>query len=261
MVGKKKHWKTNNNRKVVFYKYCKLRGHKEENCAFLHPEKAPKGWKVLDKAKDNKVQKTSQKAKKHPRDQREEKINLLITSGHNTTAANDTVPSNSTTVANNSTASSTTSEDTEDIEFEDVLESSQEDAMEVNNNILTLNNYVNSITNPQVLEFGLQMAKTVELASGIKDITDCNHNHNPPFIFDTGATVHVISNKSWFSTYKQTDNLVSWGQAKTLRVQGEGSCKIKFIDSNIIVIFRKCYHIPELGINIIAGTALPSDVA
>ena len=171
------------------------------------------------------------------------------------------MPLNSTTVANNDPVSSNTSEDTKDIGFEDVLES---DAIEVNNSILTQNKYVNSIiNNRQVLEFSLQMAKTVELALEIKDITDYNYNynHNPLFIFDTEVTVYVISNKSWFLTYKQTHNLVSWGQVKTPRVQGEGSCKIKFLDSNIIVIFRKCYYIPELGINIIAGIALPLDVA
>jgi len=37
----------------LFCKYCKLRGYKDTDCAFLYPEKAPKGWKNLSKPKDN----------------------------------------------------------------------------------------------------------------------------------------------------------------------------------------------------------------
>jgi hypothetical protein len=39
-----KNWKKNKTT-TIFCKYCKLRGHTDNNCAFLHPEKAPKGWK------------------------------------------------------------------------------------------------------------------------------------------------------------------------------------------------------------------------
>jgi len=37
-----KNWKKNKPT-AIFCKYCKLRGHTDNNCAFLHPEKAPKG--------------------------------------------------------------------------------------------------------------------------------------------------------------------------------------------------------------------------
>ena len=107
------------------------------------------------------------------------------------------------------------------------------------------------------------MAKTVELATQIdnwKDLDLYSVYNLIKFIFDTGATVHTVTDKSLFITYNTTDKYVSWGKVRTLRIQGEGSCKITFPDTNITVLLRNCYHIPELGINIIGGSALPLDV-
>jgi len=42
------------------------------------------------------------------------------------------------------------------------------------------------------------------------------YKHN--FIFDTGASVYVIINKFWFTSYKQINHRVGWGKAKTLDV-------------------------------------------
>jgi len=39
----KKAWKNKKKSTIRYCKYCKLAGHKEKNCHFLHPEKAPKG--------------------------------------------------------------------------------------------------------------------------------------------------------------------------------------------------------------------------
>jgi len=40
-----KNWKKNKPT-VIFCKYYKLHGYTDNNCAFLHPEKALKGWKT-----------------------------------------------------------------------------------------------------------------------------------------------------------------------------------------------------------------------
>jgi len=53
-----KNWKKNKPT-AIFCKYCKLRGYTDNNCAFLHPEKAPKGWKTSNLKAAFKVQKTS----------------------------------------------------------------------------------------------------------------------------------------------------------------------------------------------------------
>ena len=84
--------------------------------------------------------------------------------------------------------------------------------------------------------------KIRSLGNNISSYID--NNNSTPFIFDTGASVNVMINKAWFMTYKHTNNLVSWGKAKTLKIQGEGLCKITFTDTNITVILRKCYCIP-----------------
>ena len=43
-------------------------------------------------------------------------------------------------------------------------------------------------------------------------------------------------------------------------MQSKGSIIIRFSDTNKLIILRKYYYIPELGINIIAATALPPDI-
>jgi len=80
------------------------------------------------------------------------------------------------------------------------------------------------------------------------------------FIFNTGILVYVISNKSWFTLYKEINTTVKWGEVKTLLVCGEGTCKITFTDTGKEATLRKCFYIPELGINIISATTLPLDI-
>ena len=53
---------------------------------------------------------------------------------------------------------------------------------------------------------------------------------------------------------------MKWGEVKTLLVRGEGTCKITFTDTGKEATLRKCFYIPELGINIIGATALPPDI-
>jgi len=128
------------------------------------------------------------------------------------------------------------------------------DAYNNNNNTYTL---LNTITNnPLVLKHGLK-----DLLDWVKDsYIERDINLVYKFIFDTGASVHVISNKSWFTSYKEINTTVKWGEAKTLLVRGEGTCKITFTDTGKEATLRKCFYIPELGINIIGATALPPDI-
>jgi len=141
-----KNWKKNKPT-AIFCKYYKLRGHTDNNCTFLHPEKAPKGWKTSNSKAAFKVQKTSQKHRqsqqKLPREKREERIAAIITAS---------TPKSSSI---SETASQTESE-IEDIIFEDVpLGNSLDAALKVNNN----NNHtlLNTITNnPLVLKHSLK---------------------------------------------------------------------------------------------------------
>jgi len=140
--------------------------------------------------------------------------------------------------------------------FEDVpLGNSLDAALEVNNN----NNYtlLNTITNnPLVLKYGLK-----DLLDWVKEsYLERDINLIYKFIFDTGVSVYVICNKSWFTSYKEINTTVKWGEVKTLLVCGEGTCKITFTDTGKEATLRKCFYILELGINIIGATALPLDI-
>jgi len=53
---------------------------------------------------------------------------------------------------------------------------------------------------------------------------------------------------------------MKWGEAKTLLVRGEGTCKITFTNTGKKATLRKCFYISELGINIIGVIALPPDI-
>src|SRR6478609_10283115 len=64
---------------AMYCKYYHLHSHTEDSCTFLHPEKAPKGWKNYSNPKAvTKVQKKPQKTPKHARDKREERITAII---------------------------------------------------------------------------------------------------------------------------------------------------------------------------------------
>jgi len=140
--------------------------------------------------------------------------------------------------------------------FKDVpLRNSLNAALKVNNN----NNHtlLNTITNnPLVLKYGLK-----DLLDWVKEsYLERDINLIYKFIFNTGVSVYVICNKSWFTSYKEINTTVKWGEVKTLLVRGEGTCKITFIDTSKEATLRKCFYIPELGINIISATALPLDI-
>ena len=110
------------------------------------------------------------------------------------------------------------------------------------------------------MNLGFQLQEVIDRVLEFSNSGDKKNVYKYNFIFDTGASVHVITNKEWFSSYKKTNKLVSWGEAKSLKVQGEGHCEIQFSDTNKKVTLRKCYYIPEFGINIIGASALPQDI-
>ena len=123
-----------------------------------------------------------------------------------------------------------------------------------NNNTHTLLNII--INNPLVLKHGLK-----DLLDQVKDsYIERDINLIYKFIFNTGVLVHVISNKLQFTSYKEINTTVKWGEVKTLLVRREGTCKITFTDTGKEATLRKCFYIPELGINIISITALPPDI-
>ncbi|KAK1773017.1 hypothetical protein QBC45DRAFT_285257, partial [Copromyces sp. CBS 386.78] len=76
------------------------------------------------------------------------------------------------------------------------------------------------------------------------------------FIVDSGSSVHVISNKDFFYTFKETKKFVSWGKATQRSILGIGNVLIYFKDINKKMLLKNCYYMPEPGINIISNSAL-----
>jgi len=125
--------------------------------------------------------------------------------------------------------------------------------LKVNNNYTLLNIITNNLL---VLKYSLK-----NLLDWVKEsYLERDINLIYKFIFNTSVSVYVICNKSWFTSYKEINITVKWGEVKTLLVCREGICKITFTDTGKEATLRKCFYIPELGINIIGVTTLPLDI-
>jgi hypothetical protein len=68
----KKPWKVT---KGKYCKYCKQTSHNTTNCAFLFPDKAPKGWKNKDK--DDKDKDKDYLKEKSAKDTRDDNVDIL----------------------------------------------------------------------------------------------------------------------------------------------------------------------------------------
>jgi hypothetical protein len=78
---------------------------------------------------------------------------------------------------------------------------------------------INTITNNSiVLNLRFQLQEIIDRVLELSNSGDKKNVYKYNFIFDTGVLVYVIINKEWFSSYKKTNKLVSWGEAKSLKV-------------------------------------------
>ena len=136
----------------MYCKYCHLHSHNEDSCAFLYPEKAPKGWKHSNPKAVTKVQKKSQKTPKHARDKREERITAILAASASTSA---TSSNSGEDIELKDVPQSIEPDSNSNIELKDVpLESSLDKALKVNNyNPNSLNIITN---NPIVLKLNLK---------------------------------------------------------------------------------------------------------
>ena len=127
-------------------------------------------------------------------------------------------------VSSSEKASEKENSEDSDIELEDIpLEKSLDEMLEVNNSYPL----INIITNDSaVLNLGFQLQETIDWVLELSNSGDKKNVYKYNFIFDIGASFHVITNKEWFSSYKKTNKLVSRGKAKSFQVQGEGHYEI-----------------------------------
>jgi hypothetical protein len=190
--GKKPYKKQN---KVMFCTYCKLPSHFEQDCWFLHTNKAPATWDANKVKKNNfnnpprfikaKTGEYGYKGKAFPTVKNKKRlINAII----------DEIENNYTEkpVENNENVEeiNVTSDDKLDWEEPETVRKS------------LINITPNNIIKPS------------ETANQNKDLNDLsfiyntfvNNNNNNNFILDSAATVHVISNKRLLTNYKPVFN-------------------------------------------------------
>ena len=216
--------------KGKYCKHCKLPSHFTKDCYFLFPDKAPKWWNISDynKNNNNNKPKEANNASKHPKEIRDENIDILVSKSKSKSPSIDPL-------------------DLEDYnDFEDIQV----------NITLNNNNNLNIDTNTQLdklissIEY-LSLEKTN--IDNIKVLnTLANNNYTANFILDCAATRHVISNKDYFSSIKPCNKLVNWGKAKSINIKGIGNVIISFIDTKLKCILKNCLYIPELSINLIS---------
>jgi hypothetical protein len=87
------------------------------------------------------------------------------------------------------------------------------------------------------------------------------NNYLSNFISDSGSTVYIIADSSYFYSFTKDNTIkVSWGDAKTINIYGFGNIYLKFKDTNKKLLLRNCYYIPKLGVNIISTSVLEEDI-
>src|ERR1700712_1035330 len=73
------------------------------------------------------------------------------------------------------------------------------------------------------------------------------------WILDSGASVHICSNKDLFESIRPSNNVIKWGNNDAeIRASGEGTIKAIFSSTNKNVVFNKVLYIPELGVNLLS---------
>jgi hypothetical protein len=76
------------------------------------------------------------------------------------------------------------------------------------------------------------------------------------WVLDTGATRHIICNKAYFNILQNSNKTVSWGNAKSIKINGVGNVIIQFKDTKRVFYLKDVLYMPELGINIISQSQL-----
>lgn len=65
------------------------------------------------------------------------------------------------------------------------------------------------------------------------------------FVFDTAATSHIVCDQGFMTNYVRCENIVKWGNAKSIRIQGMGDVLLKFKNNNVYYKLEKCLYMPE----------------
>ena len=89
-------------------------------------------------------------------------------------------------------------------------------------------------------------------------ISECNLVQNPnQWWVDTGATRHVCSEKSMFSTYQKFDQKerIYMGNSVVSMIEGSGAVILKFTSKKTVKL-NDVLHVPDIRKNLISGAVL-----
>ena len=74
---------------------------------------------------------------------------------------------------------------------------------------------------------------------------------------DSGATVHVCKDRSWFKTYESLNDgsILHMGNESTALVHGRGCVDLKFSSGKIVTLFN-VIHVPDIRKNLVSSSVL-----
>ena len=74
---------------------------------------------------------------------------------------------------------------------------------------------------------------------------------------DSGATIHVCKDRSWFKTYKSMNDgsILHMGNESTALVHGKGCVELKFSSGKIVSLFN-VLHVPDIRKNLVSSSVL-----
>jgi len=208
--------------------HCKLGSHNYNDCYFLFPHKAPESWKRKNKEYINKKDNSP---KNHPRDELDKNIDVLYSKSSSLTS-----PQNLNDI---------------NLDFEGMDDINYEDIQVFTTNTTLKNNTNNTLDKLiPIFEHFTSIKPSVEEIKVYN--TQLHNNYTSNFILDCAATRHIISDKEYFSSFKQCNKQVNWGNAKSINIKGVGNVNIIFTDSKLKCVLKNCLYMPELGINLIS---------
>ena len=238
---KKKQWKKE--RIVKKCSHCKLKGHLEKDCYFLHLEKAPKSFKINTNNRVNKRQQQQQQPKKEVK---------IPDEGKNKEKNNPFL------LALNQGNSPHLYDDKMDYEgyAETVPSSPEVILLSLDTSMPYKDPYINNLLGP--LTRNIPRIKNLLLKVGNnKGTLDSNNQGYYSFIYDTGATRHITSDIRLLRNYRSIETSVNWGNASYISVKGKGDIIFSFLDNKgKLYILKDCLFIPRLGVNIISQSYL-----
>ena len=74
------------------------------------------------------------------------------------------------------------------------------------------------------------------------------------FVLDSGATKHVITNKEYFISYKDSRGRIGWGTDASINSIGIGT--VELVNKGNKIVLENCLYAPNFAYNFISASKL-----